>query len=63
MGPHVAIGSISLEMRQAHSMLSAASLRRSHGPIHDHRQYSSAAIIGPCKGIGRISQEKEWANS
>ena len=44
-------------------MLSAASLRRSHGPIHDLWQYSSAAILGPCKGIGRISQETKWANS
>ena len=36
-------------------MLSAASLRRSHGPIHDHQQYSSAAI----KGVAVISPRYE----
>ena len=34
---------------------SSAFLQRNHGPIHDHWQYSSAASMGPCKGISSTS--------
>ena len=57
MGPHEAIGSMSSEIQQAHSMLSAASLGRSYGPIHGHWEYFSGLTMGPHEAIGSISLE------
>ena len=57
MGPHEAISSMSSEIQQAHSMLSAASLGRSYGPIRGHQEYSSGLTMGPHEAIGSISLE------
>ena len=41
----------------------AAFLQRYSGPIRNHRQYSSAASMGPCQGIDSISWGKQQAYS
>ena len=61
MGPHEANGSMSSEIQQAHSMLSAASLGRSCGPIHGCREYFLGPTMGLYEAIGSISLEKLWA--
>ena len=63
MGPHEGIGSIALEMQWAHSMLLAASLRRSCGPIRGYWEYFSGLTIGPHEGIGSMSLEIQQAHS
>ena len=62
-GPFNVISKISLEIRQAHSMLSAASLRRSCGPMHDHREYFSGLTMGPHESICSIALEMQQAHS
>ena len=44
-------------------MLSAASLRRSYGPIHGHREYFSRPTMGPHEAIGSISSKIPQAHS
>jgi hypothetical protein len=52
LGPIEAIGSMSQEQRWAHSRQSAVSLRCNAGPIQNHRQYVSGAVLGPFEVIG-----------
>jgi hypothetical protein len=57
MGLFMAVGSIFQDSQWAHMRPSAASLRRSYGPIHDHREYFSGLTMGPHEAIGSISLE------
>ena len=54
MGPFVTIVNILLQHQWAHAMVSAVFLETNSGPIHDHRQYSSAATMSPYETIGSI---------
>ena len=49
-------------LQWAHSGPLAAYFWSNDGLFCDHQQYLLAASMGPCMGISRISQEKQWAH-
>jgi hypothetical protein len=57
------IGGFYCQLQWAHSWSLAAFIGSCNAPIHDLRQLSLAAVMGPLKAKGSFSCQLQWAHS